>query len=124
VLVVDDNKDAALTLAAALTADGFGVTVAHDGPSALRAAAQYRPDVAVVDIGLPVMDGCELAERLRAIPGGSIQRLLAVSGYGGETAIKRSLQAGFECHWVKPVDYERLRDQLLTGATPKARRGD
>jgi signal transduction histidine kinase/ActR/RegA family two-component response regulator len=118
VLVVDDNEDAAAMLKQALEELGYRVETAHDGPSALRIAAEFRPDIALLDIGLPVMDGYELAQRLRAE---SVKppRLLAVTGYGQATDRQRSAAAGFEAHLVKPLDLERL-ERAMTAPPPKA----
>jgi PAS domain S-box-containing protein len=102
VLVVDDNSEAADLLGELLRAAGHDVRVANDGPQAIEAASSFDPEIAVLDIGLPVMDGYELATRLR--PGGSKPRLIAVTGYGQEHDRARSLAAGFDQHLVKPVD--------------------
>jgi CheY-like chemotaxis protein len=109
ILVVDDNDDAADTLAAVLDALGYRVEVAHDGPSALNKAEAFVPDIALVDVGLPVMDGYELARRLRTVQGLPPKlRLVAVTGYGQESDRQRSREAGFEAHLVKPVDIAAL----------------
>jgi signal transduction histidine kinase len=108
VLLVDDNKDAAALLADALRLVGHAVVVAHDGPEALLASSTFEPDVALLDIGLPVMDGYELAERLRADPS-SPARFIALSGYGEPRDRVRSKAAGFDVHLVKPVNFEQLR---------------
>jgi CheY-like chemotaxis protein len=106
VLVVDDNVDAAELLADLVRAAGHEVELAHDGPQALRALDTFRPDVGILDIGLPVMDGYELAARLRErLP----VRLAALTGYGQDHDRARSQAAGFEAHFVKPV----APDQLL-----------
>jgi PAS domain S-box-containing protein len=104
ILVVDDNEDAADTLKTSLEAAGHVVHVAHDGPSALKLAGEIIPDVAVLDIGLPVMDGYELARQLRAQRGLAQLPLIAISGYGQESDQIRSRAAGFQAHLVKPVD--------------------
>jgi PAS domain S-box-containing protein len=108
VLVVDDNEDAAEVLTLALTLKGYDTRVAHDAPTALRIAAEFLPDVAVVDIGLPVMDGYELASRLRDTPGLEGLRLIALTGYGQESDRRRSREAGFHYHLVKPADVDAL----------------
>ncbi len=108
VLVVDDNADAAETLADLLHGLGHTTSVAHDGPTALSKAAAFRPQVALLDIGLPVMDGYELARRLREQPGLHRVRLLAITGYGQESDRERSRAAGFHEHLVKPVDFVKL----------------
>jgi PAS domain S-box-containing protein len=108
VLVVDDNVDAAELLAMALGRMGHEIRVAHDGPSALQLVESFIPDVAVLDIGLPVMDGYELAERLRSIPALREARLIAVTGYGQATDREKSAAAGFDAHLVKPVRLAEL----------------
>ncbi len=108
VLIVDDNEDAALMLAEALAADGHDTRTAFDGPTALDLAKTFRPEVALLDIGLPVMDGFELARLLNGTPGESRIRLVAVTGYGQEHDRLRSESAGFDAHLVKPVDIDRL----------------
>jgi PAS domain S-box-containing protein len=106
-LLVDDNADAARVLAELLREHGFDVAVAHDAPAALILADEFRPAIALLDIGLPVMDGYELARHLRArLP--TPPRLVAVSGYGDEADSARSRDAGFEVHLGKPVDFEKL----------------
>lgn len=112
VLVVDDNEDAAAMLAEALTMMGFDTAVAHDGPAALHEAAQFHPDAALIDIGLPGMDGYELARRLRALPGLERARLVAVTGYGMESDGARSREAGFDRHLVKPVELATVSAML------------
>ncbi|HEU4582297.1 MAG TPA: ATP-binding protein [Polyangiaceae bacterium] len=106
VLVVDDNQDAAELLATAIEAMGHQAQIAYDGASALQVAESFQPDVAVLDIGLPIMDGYELARRLRA----SVRapQLVALTGYGQERDKQESLRAGFQAHLVKPVDIQRL----------------
>ena len=108
VLVVDDNQDAADTLAIGLQSLGHTTCVAHDGPSALRVVAQFCPDTAVLDIGLPVMDGYELGRRLRSDPTLTDVVLIAVTGYGQTNDRARSRAAGFDAHLVKPVDLRHL----------------
>ncbi|UQA57833.1 MEDS domain-containing protein [Polyangium aurulentum] len=112
VLVVDDNVDAAAMLLEVLSASGYAVQMAHDGPSALAAARRFQPDVAVLDIGLPVMDGYELGGRLRSLPGLEDVRLIALTGYGQEGDRAQSTQSGFSAHLVKPVDLAALRGLL------------
>ena len=103
VLVVDDNEDAADVLADLLRSFGHEVAVAYDGPQALSMSAAFHPSVAVLDIGLPVMDGYELATKLRETEGRAL-RLYAVTGYGQADDLARSQAAGFDAHFVKPVD--------------------
>ena len=126
VLIVDDNPDAAETLAAALRLDGMAVEVAHDGPQALKVAPEFKPDVALLDIGLPVMDGYELARRLRLAaardPSAPPLRLIALSGYGEQSDRERSRKAGFFRHLVKPVDLEALMALIRQGGDLDDRR--
>ena len=101
---VDDNEDAADMLAPVLSSRGHDTRVAHDGVEALRACEHFAPDTAVLDLGLPVMDGDELASRLRELPGLGAIRLIAVTGYGQHSDRRRTRAAGFQHHPVKPVD--------------------
>jgi CheY-like chemotaxis protein len=117
VLVVDDNVDAAELLATALRLSGHDVRVAHDGPSALALAGDFPPEVAFLDLGLPVMDGFELGRRLRPLLAGRPLRIVAVSGYGQPVDRARSAEAGFDRHLVKPVDLAELL--ALTASAPR-----
>jgi signal transduction histidine kinase/CheY-like chemotaxis protein len=108
VLVVDDNVDAADMLAEALRARGAQVRVAHDGPEALALVDDFRPQLALLDIGLPVMDGCDLAQRLKARLSDAPPMFVAVTGYGQPSDRARTKQAGFSEHLVKPVDMARI----------------
>ncbi|TMA46018.1 MAG: response regulator, partial [Deltaproteobacteria bacterium] len=110
--LVDDNEDALEMLAELLRAAGHNVLTAGDGPAALAAAPRFRPDIAVLDIGLPAMDGYELASRLRAQAGGEAPILVALSGYGQDGDRTRSDAAGFALHLVKPIDAEQLLGAL------------
>jgi len=108
-LIVDDNMDANESMADLLRELGFDIRTANDGPDALRVAESFRPDICLIDIGLPVMDGYELARRLRRsghLTDGA--RLIAVTGYGQDADQRRSRDAGFDAHLVKPVDIEIL----------------
>jgi CheY-like chemotaxis protein len=110
VLVVDDNEDAATLVAELLEALGYEVGVAHDGPSALALAPELKPDICLLDIGLPVMDGYELAGHLRALPGlPQNLRIVALTGYGTQSDRQRAIHAGFNEHLVKPVDLAALK---------------
>jgi PAS domain S-box-containing protein len=116
ILVVDDNRDAASTIGRFLSEVGYEVQLAGDASQALSAALVVRPHVAVIDIGLPVMDGYTLGRELRARMGGAAPELIALTGYGQEQDQRRSAEAGFAAHLVKPVDAEkltRLVDALL-----------
>jgi signal transduction histidine kinase/CheY-like chemotaxis protein len=108
VLLVDDNVDAVELFGEYLASVGYDVRTAHDGPSALEVADAFRPRVAILDIGLPVMDGYELATRLRERLGDATPRLIAMTGYGQEEDRENSRRAGFERHLVKPVDAHAL----------------
>ncbi len=108
IVVVDDNQDAAAMVAGALTLRGFDVRIAHDAPAALRIATAFHPEVAILDLGLPVMDGYELAVRLKQVPGLTPPRLIALTGYGQDSDRRRTAGAGFDVHLVKPVDLEAL----------------
>jgi CheY-like chemotaxis protein len=111
VLVVDDNVDSAETLAELLPLWGHEARVAHDGTTALEVARSFQPDVILLDIGLPGMDGFEIARRIRAeaLP---IRRLFAMTGYGEEEDKRKAKEAGFDDHLVKPVDPEALQKCL------------
>jgi PAS domain S-box-containing protein len=111
-LVVDDNTDAAATLGMLLEACGYEVEVENDSYGALAAAQRRRPDVALLDIGLPEMDGNELARRLRADGRTGAMVLVAVTGYGQECDRRTAFEAGFDHHLVKPVDMDRLTGVL------------
>jgi signal transduction histidine kinase/ActR/RegA family two-component response regulator len=117
VLIVDDNEDARVLLSEALSSLGYVVRTAGDGPGALRLAQEFAPQVALLDIGLPVMDGYELAERLRDSTPAHSLCLIAVTGYGQSADRARALDVGFDAHVVKPLTLERLQqvlDQLHT----------
>jgi PAS domain S-box-containing protein len=117
VLVVDDNRDAAAGLTRLLQASGFRVTTVADGTAALPAARADRPDVILMDIGLPGMDGYRVAEQLRNDASHHGVLLIAISGYGQDHDRRRSREAGFDHHLVKPVDYDSLLSLL---ARPKS----
>ncbi len=108
VLVVDDNVDAAELLSEVLRSLGHEVMVAHDGPQALEALRSFRAEVGLLDIGLPVMDGLELARRIREQGGGKPLRLIALTGYGQKHDREGTRSAGFERHLTKPVDLNEL----------------
>jgi CheY-like chemotaxis protein len=113
-LVVDDNEDAAMLLAHVLSGFGHQVQVAHSGPDALAGLGTFQPDAALLDIGLPVMDGYELARHVRArVPE---VKLIALTGYGQANDRERTRAAGFDAHLVKPVsiaNVTRTLDELL-----------
>jgi CheY-like chemotaxis protein len=112
ILVVDDNVDAAESLALLLRLKDHDVRVAHDGPAALASVEADPPDLVFLDIGMPVMSGYDVAQRLRQRPGLKSLVLVAMTGWGQEEDRRRSLDAGFDHHLVKPVEPDALH-QLL-----------
>jgi CheY-like chemotaxis protein len=112
VLIVEDNPDSAASMALLLQTCGCKTAVAPDGPTALRLAGQDAPDVVLVDIGLPVMDGWQLAGHLRRQQTAKPPLLIATTGYGSEADFRRSEEAGIDLHLVKPVDAGELLSVL------------
>jgi CheY-like chemotaxis protein len=108
VMIVDDNRDAAETLAALVELLGHDAVIAHDGEEALRLATARVPDVILLDIGLPGMNGYEVAAKLREAPGTRGVRLVACTGYGRGEGAQSVHQAGFDAHFVKPVTAAQL----------------
>jgi PAS domain S-box-containing protein len=121
VLVVDDNFDAAQTLAMLLHLSGRETAVAHDGREAVERATDFEPDAILLDIGMPNMNGYDACRAIRATPQGRDALIVALSGYGTEDDRRKSAEAGFDAHLVKPVDPEAL-EQLLAGAEGRASR--
>ncbi|QYG09414.1 PAS domain-containing hybrid sensor histidine kinase/response regulator [Janthinobacterium sp. PAMC25594] len=119
VLVVDDNVDAADTLAAVLDMMGHATQVAHDGAQALAVVSQFLPDVIFLDIGLPGMNGYEVARVLRRIPAGANVVLVALTGWGAENDRSQSSAAGFDHHLTKPANLLAIGELLATLSTPK-----
>jgi len=117
VLVVDDNADAAESLALLLSLWGHQARVAYDGPAALRLAREHRPDVVFLDLNLPGLSGYAVARRLRQEPGLAETLLVAVTGFGEEED-GRSHEAGIDLHLTKPVDIDVLRRLLVGRLTP------
>jgi PAS domain S-box-containing protein len=115
ILVVDDNEDASGLLAEMLRSLGHEVVTAIDGPRALEVVNTFAPEIAILDIGLPVMDGYELAAALRQLMNTRV-RLIAVSGYGQEQDKRRAIDAGFECHFVKPVSLQHVLAAIDVGS--------
>jgi two-component system CheB/CheR fusion protein len=112
ILVVEDNVDAAETLSMLLSMRGHRVRLACDGASALRAVNEHAPEIILMDIGLPDMDGRELARRFRNHAQTRDAVMIATSGYGEQSDVRKSLDAGFDHHLTKPIDYEAL-ERLL-----------
>ena len=108
ILVVDDNRDAVASLALLLQLDGNEVQIAHDGEEALRLAGAGALDAVVLDVGLPTINGYEVARRLRAMPALRGTRLIALTGYGRDSDRRSAAEAGFDAHFVKPVDFDTL----------------
>jgi CheY-like chemotaxis protein/anti-sigma regulatory factor (Ser/Thr protein kinase) len=115
VLIVDDDIDAADMLAQALQGAGHEVRQEHDGTSALVAAAQFQPDVVLLDLGLPGMGGLEVARRLRGYPQLAGIRILALTGFGQGSDRNRSAAVGIESHLVKPVDVKTVMEAIASG---------
>jgi signal transduction histidine kinase/DNA-binding response OmpR family regulator len=121
ILVVDDLPASAETLTLLFEMEGYQVAAAGDGPTALKLAAEFQPHVLVLDIGLPGMNGFEVAERLRAGPGGADLLIIALTGYGEAESRERSAAAGFDHHMVKPADVQQLL-ALVAQASPQGQR--
>ena len=127
VLVVDDNVDNAATLAELMAASGNEVAVAHDGEAALTVFRGFNPDVVLLDIGLPKLDGYEVCRRVRAQRGGERLAILAMTGWGQAEDRRKSAAVGFDAHLVKPIDFQRLNEAVARasserGARPEASR--
>lgn len=117
ILVVDDSVDSAETLAELLKIWGHDVRVAHDGETAIPAAREYRPEVVLLDIGLPGMDGFAVAAQLRKEGLGG-RLLVALTGYGEQQDRDRAQEVGFDHHLVKPIDPDSLQKLLATSRKP------
>jgi CheY-like chemotaxis protein len=113
ILVVDDNRDSAESLATLLRLFGNDVRTAYDGRQAVVVASSYRPDVVLLDLGLPGLNGFEVAQQLRSMANQSVPVLVALTGFGTEEDQLKTRKAGFNYHLVKPVDLPSLQ-QLLT----------
>jgi signal transduction histidine kinase len=120
ILVVDDNQDSACSMTLLLELQGHEVQVAHAGQVALKMAQESTPDVILLDIGMPGMNGYEVARQLRAQPVFADTLLVAVTGYGRASDVKQTESAGFDHHLVKPIDYEKLQS-LLAARSQKDR---
>jgi CheY-like chemotaxis protein len=112
ILIVDDNADAANSLASLLSLMDNDVRTANNGPEALRIAAEYGPEIILLDIGLPGMNGYDVARALRRASADGRPVIVAVSGYGSQEDMKRSVEAGFDAHFVKPMEISALQEFL------------
>jgi len=119
-LIVEDNVDAAQLLQFALESEGHQVHVTYDGPDAVAAASRFRPDAVVLDIGLPRMNGYDVARAIRGLPDLGDILIIAVTGYGQEGDRQKSREAGCDYHLVKPIDLNALLDRLATGRASSA----
>jgi signal transduction histidine kinase len=113
VLIVDDNVDSAVTLSWLLAEQGYTVHIAHDGTGGLKAAHDFKPDILLLDIGLPGINGYELGRRLRA-DGFASAYMVAITGYARDSDVASSQAAGFDCHFAKPVDLDNLIAKLAS----------
>ena len=120
-LVVDDNVDTVTTLALLVTESGHDVRTAYDGSAVLETALDYRPNVVLLDIGLPGLNGFEVAKQLRQQPALQNAVLVAMTGYGGVSDLQRSFEAGFDHHLVKPGDFGKVLQILATVSELPAR---
>jgi two-component system CheB/CheR fusion protein len=116
VLIVDDNVDSAELMAELLRSAGHEVEVVHDGNEGFESMSRVRPTIAILDIGLPGMDGYELASRTRSALGADAPKMIALSGYGQPEDRARSSRAGFTRHLVKPVNFEEVLAAIANGA--------
>jgi DNA-binding response OmpR family regulator len=117
ILVVDDSIDSADSLALLLADEGYQVRMAADAAEAMREAAEFHPDTVILDIGLPEVSGYEVARRIRREPWGGAVRLVALTGWGQEEDRRRSREAGFDEHVMKPVDPALLLSMLRASRT-------
>ncbi len=115
ILVIEDNLDQAQTLAALLALWGYEVTTANEGTAGIEIAATFKPDVVLVDLGLPGISGYEVARRLRKHPQLKDVRIIAQTGWGDSNDRRRTREAGFDHHMLKPLDPEELRAVLARG---------
>ena len=121
VLVVDDSIDTAESLRLLLTAAGHEVKTAHTGPDALALALSFAPNAVLLDIGLPELDGHQVAQQIRDQSPNENMLLVALTGYGQESDRQRSLDAGFDHHLVKPANFQALQDILATPVEKRTR---
>jgi len=112
VLIVDDNRDAADMLLGLFRSHGYMAATAYNGEDGIREAARFGPDVIVMDLAMPGLDGYEAARRIRQSPGGKSVLLIALTGWGQEGTRRKALEAGFDFHAVKPVDIDVLKNYI------------
>ena len=117
ILVADDNVEAATSLAMLLQLMGHEVQAVHSGPDAVSAGAEHRPQIVILDIGMPGMNGYDACREMRQQPWAAEAVFIALSGWGQDEHVERARAAGFHHHLVKPVEFEVLRD--LVGAAPQ-----
>jgi CheY-like chemotaxis protein len=122
ILVVDDNQDSASSMTLLLQLQGHDVLVANTGAAALALASERHPDVILLDIGMPGMNGYDVARRLRSEPAFSDTLLVAITGYGRASDVQQTHAAGFDHHMVKPVDYDKLQALLVARCVALARK--
>src|SRR6267378_3417642 len=120
VLVVDDNEDAADSLAMLLTVRGDKVRIAYDGAEAVAAEHDFNPEVVLLDIGLPKLSGYDVARRIRSARGDGVL-IIAITGWGQDDDRRRAREAGFDHHFTKPVDFEMLFDLIDRESPPPPR---
>jgi CheY-like chemotaxis protein len=125
VLVVDDNVDLVTMLSEVLRQKGYFVQSAHTGPEGLSVAQRWRPEIVLLDIGLPGLDGYEVARRLRTDPNlgpaRESMRMIALTGYGQDADVILAREAGFDAHLAKPYDFDDLEKLMLSLQTEVAR---
>ena len=122
ILVVDDNVDSAESMAVLMKLLGHQIAIAYDGESALETAGTFKPEIIILDVGLPRMHGYQVAERLRALPENKNLVIVALTGYGREQDRRRAMDAGFDYHFVKPMDFGTL-ELLVNGLSEPLKRG-
>jgi DNA-binding response OmpR family regulator len=124
ILIVDDNKDAADSMALLVETAGHRVRTAYDGQEALDLASAFAPDVLLLDLGVPGLNGFEIARRIRRQPWGKTVSLIALTGWGQEQDRRRTAEAGFDAHLIKPVGTADLLSALKTCGRPAQTHGD
>lgn len=118
VLIADDNVDAGDTLGCFLETLGLRVHVVRDGEAAVQAVMREMPDIVILDLGMPKVDGWSACREIRSLPGGAAVRLIALSGWGSPDARAKSAEAGFDAHWTKPADATSLLRMLMGRDNP------